>query len=286
MRARSVIGVVAILLAGCATSPDSAKPGRNYNAKDLSVDLTSDAREVLNAVPAESAMERVEMIDAQGRTISYIAFTDTDTGALVFVNQKLHGTLSHHDAQTFYSCRGYVTATYRHWAREAPEWAESLLAVSSPATSVKLEFSGKSTVQSLREAVGSPLLSRLKSLLNLGSNPLSIIKNLDSARDEMEARDKFEKALKGLSDITPGMSEARVAEVVKPEDVSFASGGIIMAYPSHLVEYFVTEGVVKVIQQPSFHYLSRTHAALFYAAETQWSLCTPRRWKEALPAAH
>ncbi|MDD5300697.1 MAG: hypothetical protein PHD65_09415 [Gallionella sp.] len=283
MHARFIVAVVAILLMGCATTTKSNKPERSFNATSLTVDLTSNGRRVLGSVPEESAMEHFEMIDPQGRIISYVSFTDTDTGALVFINQKLYGTLSHHDAQVFYSCRGYATATSNHWAHEAADWAASLLASSTPATEVKLEFSGKSTVQSIKDVTENSLLKQVKSFLGMGSSPLGVFSSLNTARNDMNTRGQFDDTQKGLSTIMPGMSELRVAEVVKPEDVSFASGGMVMAYPSQLVEYYVTEGVVKVIQHPSFHYLSRTRAALFYTPNTKWSLCTPLHWKEALP---
>lgn len=283
MHARLIVGIVSIVVMGCVTAPKQNKPDRNFNATSLTLDLNSDGRHVLDSIPAESAMDRFEMIDPQGRIISYVAFTDTDTGALVFVNQKLHGTLSHHDAQAFYSCRGYATIVATHWAQNAADWVASLLANSKPATEVKLEFSGKSTAQSIKEAAESPFLKKLKSLFGMGSNPFGILNSLNTARSDMEVRDQFDKATRGLTLIRPGMSESRVAEVAKPEDVSFVSGDIVMAYQSHLVEYYVTEGVVKVIQQPSFRYLSRTNAALFYAPNVQWSLCTPLHWKEALP---
>jgi len=283
MDTRFIVGVVSIAIMGCAMAPKPNKPDRNFNATNLTVDLTSNARQVLDSIPTESAMDRFEMIDPQGRIISYIAFTDTDTGGLVFVDQKLHGTLSHHDAHAFYSCRGYATAAPNHWAQEAADWAASLLANSTPATEVKLEFSGKSTAQSIKEVAESPLLKKLKSLFGLGSNPFGILNSLNTTRSDLEGRDQFDKAQKGLSLISLGMSETRLAEVMKPESVSFLSGGMVMAYPSHLVEYYVTDGVIKVIQQPSFYFLSRTNTALFYAPDIQWSLCTPLHWKEALP---
>ena len=286
MDVRLIVGAASIVMMGCVTAPKSNKPERNFNAPSLNVDLSSNGSQVLDSIPAESAMERFEMIDPQGRVISYVAFTDTDTGALVFVDQKLHGTLSHHDAQAFYSCRGYATVAPNHWAHEAADWTASLLANSSPATAVKLEFSGKSTVQSIREVAENPFLKGLKSLFGMGSSPLGIFNSLNTARGDMEVSDQFDKARKGLSFIRPGMSESRVDEVMKPEDISFVSGGMVIAYPSHLVEYYVTGGAVKVIQQPSFYYLSRTHAALFYAPNTQWSLCTPLHWKEALSETH
>lgn len=280
-----IVAVVSILVMGCAASPKSNKPERSFNATTLYVDWTSNARQVFNSVPAESAMDRFEMIDPQGRTISYVAFTDTDTGALVFVDQKLYGTLSHRDAQAFYSCRGYVTAVSTHWAREAEGWAASLLANSKPAIVVNLEFSGKSTFQSIRDVAENSFFKQIKSLLGMGSSPFGILKSLNTARSDMETSGQFDKVMKGLSLIRAGMSESSVAEVMKPEDVSFVSGGMVMAYPSYLIEYYVSEGVVKVIQQPSFSHLSRTRASLFYAPSTQWSLCTPLRWMEALPVA-
>lgn len=284
MNTRLVVSVVSILLLmGCVTAPPkSNKPDRNFNAVNLTVDLTSNGRQVLDSVPAESVMDRFEMIDPQGRMISYVAFTDTETGALVFVDQKLHGTLSRHDAQAFFICRGHATTTQSYWAHEASDWIANLLANTKPATAVELEFSGKSTTQSIKEVAENPFFNKVKSFLGIGTNPFGIINTLNTARRDFEASDQFDSAVKGMSFIRPGMNELRVAEIAKPEDVSFVSGGMVMAYPSHLVEYFVTEGVVKVIQQPSFYYLSRTHATLFYAPGTQWSLCTPLHWKEAL----
>lgn len=283
MHSRLIIVVASILAMGCATASKPNNTDRNFNATNLTVDLSSNGRQVLDTIPAESAMERFEMIDPQGRVISYVAFTDTGTGALVFVDQKLHGTLSRRDAQAFYICRGHATTTHNHWAHESMDWAASLLANTKPTTAVELEFSGKSTVQSIKEVAESPVLSKLKSFFGMGSSPLGIFNSLNSARNDMEASDQFDKATKGLSLISPGMSESSVAEVMKPEDLSFGKGGMVMAYPSHQVEYFVSEGNVKVIQRPSFHYLSKIRATTFYAPDTRWSLCTPLRWKEALP---
>ena len=283
MYAKFLVVAVSIMMMGCATAQKSNKPERNFNAPSLTVDLTSNGRQIIDTVPPESAMEHFEMIDPQGRIISYVAFTDTDTGALIFVDQKLYGTLSHHDAQAFYSCRGHATTMQNHWAQQAPDWIAGLLANSKPATAVKLEFSGKSTAQSIKEVAENPILKQVKSFWGIGTNPLNIFNRLGSVKSDMEASDQFDNAAKGLSLIRPGMSESRVAEVVKPETVSFVSGGMVMAYPTHLVEYYVSDGIVQVIQQPSFYFLSRTHAALFYMPNTKWSLCTPRHWKDALP---
>ena len=286
MDVRFIVSVASIVVTGCVTGNHPNTSDSYFRAPSITVDLTSNGRQVLNSVPVESAMDRFEMIDPQGRIISYIAFTDTDTGALVFVDQKLHGTLSHHDAQAFYSCRGYATAAPNHWAQNAGDWVASLLANSQPATEVKLEFSGKSTTQSIKEVAESPFLKRLKSLFGMGSNPLNIFNSLNTARSDMEVSNQFEKVQMGLSLISPGASESSLADIMKPEDVYFVSGGLVMVYPSHLAEYYITDGVVKVIQQPSLRFIFKTHAALFYAPNMQWTLCAPPHWKDALPETH
>jgi hypothetical protein len=286
MRATAFIGAISLSLIGCTTFSGQSKGDteRGYGASSITVDQRSNARQVLETVPLESAMERFELLDEHGRVISYVAFTDTQVGALVFVDQKLYGTLSPRDAQAFYSCRGYVTAMNKHWAKEAGEWGNSLLQNTTRASSVRLDFSGKSTTQSIKEVVkNNPFLDQLKILVSMGSNPLNIFKTLDRLHDNMLARERYEKTLQGLSVITPGMSELQLADVVMPEEVSFTNGGVVMAYPTHLVEYFVNEGMVKVIQQPSFNYLSRTQVTLFYVANAQWGLCTPSGWKSAFP---
>lgn len=283
MHVRFVVAVAAMVLMGCVSINKTNRPDRNFNAIDLDVDLNSNGLHVLASVPPESEMEHFETIDQQGRMVSYVAFTDTDIGALIFVDQKLQGTLSHHDAQAFYSCRGYATAPPKYWAYEAADWVASLLTNSKPATNLKLEFSGKSTTQSIKEVADNSMLKQVKSLLGMGANPLGIFSSLNTARNELEVKNQYDKALKGLSLIRPGMIESRVADVVNPEDVSFVSGGMVMAYPSHLVEYYITDGVIKVIQHPSFHYLSKNRATLFYAPNIKWELCTPQQWKEAFP---
>jgi hypothetical protein len=283
MHVKLLVGIVSIMLMGCATASKSSKPERSFNATSMTVDLSSNGHKVLDSIPTESAMENFEMIDPQGRLISYVAFTDTDIGALVFVDHRLYGTLTHHHAQAFYSCRGYMTSTTRHWAQKAAEWAASLLANSKPAASVKLEFSGKSTAQSIKEVAENPIMKQVKSFWGIGTNPLGILNSLGNAKSDMEASDQFDNTENGLILIRPGMTESRVAGVAKPEDVTFVSGGMVMAYPTHLVEYYVSDGIIQVVQQPSLYFLSRTHAALFYAPNTKWPLCTPQHWKDALP---
>jgi hypothetical protein len=285
MNARFIAAIASLALLGCATVATPGHPERNYNALSLTVNLKSDAHQVLESVPPESAMDRFEMLDRQGRVISYIAFTDTDTGALVFVNQKLFGTLTRHEAQAFYICRGHETNRTSHWASDASGWADSLLARSRPATEVKLDFTGKSTEQSITEAAESPFLKRIRALIGLGTNPLSIFSSLNSTKKDYDTGEQFDKVRDELSLIRPGMSESRVVGIMKPEDVGFMDGGIVLAYPGHSVEYYAASGVVEVIQQPSFYFLSKIHAALFYAPDTQWSQCTPSHWQTALPDA-
>lgn len=276
---RAVLLFSCFMLAGCTSLYKTSEDSPGLGAVSMAIDLDSNAREVLLAVPSEAALERFEMLDAQGRTVSYVSFTETQTGALVFIDQKLHGTLTQRDAQAFYSCRGYMTALHRHWARDAGEWSASLLAQSRPATKVELQFSGKSTVQSIREVVKNPMLEPLRRLIKLGSNPWSVFTTLDMLQDNMASRENYEL----LSGITPGMNESQLSGIVRPEDVSFTGGGIVMAYPSHLLEFFVSEEIIRVIQQPSFYYLSRNNIAIFYAPNTKWELCNPRDWMKAFP---
>ncbi len=278
-------------LAACATSPSQSnlsengeKTERHLGATSLTVTASSNAREVLQSVPPESAMERFEVLNLQGHVVSYVALTDTDFGGVVFIDQKLIGTVSKHDARAFYSCRGYSTAAQNHWAKDASAWVDGLLASVTPATTVQLDFSGVSSVQSIKGVVGNPLVNQVKSLVDMGSNPFSILKTLYTTHDDFKEREEFRKTQHALSAISPGAEENQVAAIIKPEDVSFVTDGLVMAYPKFSVEFYLNAGVVKAIQQPSFYQLSRTQAALFYAPNAQWTLCTPQSWRQALPA--
>ena len=278
--------LIALLLAtlciGYATDKP-AKPQRNAGATSMLVDGASVGHKVLAGVPAESAMERFEMLDREGRRISYVAFTDTDYGGLLFLDNKIYGTLSKRDARAFYSCRGYTTATHYHWARDALDWSDSLLAAATPAKSATLDFSGKSTMQSVKEVVSNPVLSDVRSLVDMGTNPFSIFSKLSSARSNMVERENYEKTQQALSTLMPGDSEQKVAQIVRPEDVSFTIDGMVMAYPKYSLDFYVNGGIVKVLQQPSFHRLSRLHAAIFYVPNLRWDQCTPHNWRQALP---
>ncbi len=269
---RSIVGLLAAALPWALHAAEG---------ETLTVNLDSDARQVLESIPPEAALERFEMVDAKGRTVSYVGLTDTDTGGLVFVDKKLAGTVSHHDAHAFYSCRGYATATQHHWAMDAGAWADSLLAGTTPAKEVVLKFTGKSTYQSIKAVVDNPMVGQVKSLVDMGTNPLNIIKTLNQARENAKDREQREQILQALAKVSPGASETELAGIVKPEDVSFVSGGVVMAYPRFSLEFYVAEGQVKLTQQPSFLQLSRQSAAIFYAPKTQWTRCTPKDWKTA-----
>lgn len=286
---RTRLALLAVVLCtGCATpkadkADKSGRTERNAGASSLLVDGGSSARVVLSVVPAESAMERFGVVDRRGRHISYVAFTDTDYGGLLFVDDKIYGSLSKRDAHAFYSCRGYVSATHYHWARDAADWTEALYAAAQPEKSATLNFSGKSTVQSVKAVVSNPLLSDVRSLVGMGTNPLSIFSKLSSAHSNMVEREKYEKNLQALRSLSPGDSEEKVAEIVRPEDVSFTIDGMVMAYPRFSLDFYVNAGSVKVIQQPSFHRLSRLHAAIFYLPNLRWDQCTASNWRQALP---
>lgn len=277
----ALVLAAAVACVGCSTEP--RKSERNFTATSLTVDQASIGRQVLAAVPAESAMERFELIDRQGRRVSYVAFTDTDFGGLLFFDDKLHGMLSKRDARAFYSCRGYVSATRHHWARDAADWTDALSAAAAPRESATLDFSGKTTMQSIKEVVRNPLLSDVRSLVDMGSNPFSIFRTLNSAHTNMVEREKFEKTMQALGQLMPGDSEDKVARIVRPEDISFTSDGMVMAYPRFSLDFYVSDGAIKVLQQPSFHRLSRLHAAIFYVPNLHWDRCTPSHWRTALP---
>lgn len=205
------------------------------------------------------------------------------TVVLLFIDNKLYGTLSKRDARAFYSCRGYATNTHYHWARDALDWSDSLLAAVIPAKSVTLYFSGKTSMQSIKEVVSNPVLTDFKSLWSMGTNPFSIFSTRSSARSNMVYREKYEKTQQALSTLVPGDSEEKVARIVRPEDVSFTSDGMVMAYPKFSLDSYVNGGVVKVLQQPSFDRLGRLHAAIFYLPNLRWDQCTPSNWRQALP---
>lgn len=287
-----LVGASLVLITACASSAkqngtDNAPAERNFNAPSLQVSANSKAREVFDAVPLESLMERFETYDAAGRLINYVAFTDTTTGALVFVDGKLQGSLTKQQAQAFYICRGHVMATAkRYWASDAGVWLETLMANMRPETAVLLEFTGRSTMQSIKSATENPLLGGLRTIIGMGTNPLKVISSLNSARDQFQASEQFAAEERGFAQLRPGMAEQRLVQVARPQDLLFADGDMVLSYPSHRVDFFVStsSGTIRVIQQPSFYFLSRTNAALFYAPGARWADCTAERWPQVLSA--
>lgn len=281
-------------LSACAGSATRSVPGedelpeRNFNAPSLQVDTHSKAREIFADIPQESLMERFVTYDNAGRLIGYVAFTDTSVGGLVFIDGKLHGSISRRDAQAFYICRGHVMAAgKRYWASEADVWVTTLLAQVRAETSLLLEFSGRSTMQSIKSATENPLLGGLKTIIGMGTNPFRVFSTLNAARDQYQASEQFAAEEKGFGELLPGMSEQRLTQVARPQDLLFVENnqGMVLSYPSHRVDFFMADGSIRVIQQPSFYFLSRTNAALFYAPGMNWSACNAAHWPQALPVA-
>ena len=62
----------------------------------------------------------------------------------------------------------------------------------------------------------------------------------------------------------------------------FDADGLIMAYPTHLVEFYLHKQSIQVIQQPSFYHLARVQPAAFYVVNADWTQCTPQTWQNAL----
>lgn len=289
-RVRRALACACLTLAGCASTstpaPQEEKAERNYNAPSLTIDASSQARQILESIPLESVMERFEAYDAQGRLISYASFTDTDYGGVVFVDGKLLGSLTRRDARAFYVCRGHTAiAPERYWSTQAESWLATLLPRVHPETTVELAFSGKSTVQSIKEASKNPLLGRIRAFIGMGTNPLKVIDTLNTAHSDYEAGEKYDAESRALRLIAPGMNELRLASIASPTDLAFAGGGMVMGYPEHRVEFFVYDGTIRVIQQPSFHMQFRSRPAQFYAAGARWAACTPEKWMEAIPTA-
>lgn len=250
-------------------------------AQTVQVSATQEARKVVADFPPEAVMERFEVKDSQGKVWHYLALTEGEPGALIFEDGKLSAKLSRRDAAAFYSCRGYATATRRHWGDDADAWMKSLATRTEAVTELSITLPEKPTWRSIVEVARDPSLSDLESLVSVGTNPLNIIRKLSSARDNMAEREAYKKNSQRLKAVVTGATEIQLAAIIRPEDVSFVPGGLVMAYPKYTVEFFVSAGQVKVIQQPSFNFLSKNRAALFYAAGMNWDRCTPQQWMQA-----
>lgn len=261
-------------------------PDQLTGAGELRIDEASKARETLRAIPPEAALERFSLLDAAGRVVAYAGLTDGDIGGVVFVDDKLAGTLARDDAQLFYSCRGFVSAMQQHWARDASAWAASLQAAARPATTATLVFSGKSTVQSIKSVIDNPLVSQVKALAGIGVNPVEIVKTLYKAHGDYRDHERDKQQLRALGEVRPGMSEADLAKALNPEAVTFVDAdSLVLAYPRFSVEFFVARGKVQEIQQPAFSQLAKERASLFYLQEVDWSRCTPQQWRNARSTA-
>ena len=270
-----------LLLSTTAAMADEAesRPG------PLKITAQSDARTVIRSIPEEAATERFEVLSVGGETVSYVGLTDGPVGGVVFKGGKLHGTLTRAQAETFYACRGYATARHHYWAQEAARWTESLVKVAEPAPDVELQFSGKSTMKSIKAVLENPAINQVKALVEMGTNPLKVIKVLSKARSEHRQREHDEDMLEELGKLVPGDSEKRLADVLRPEDLTFLERGLVMAYPKYSVEFMVDDNKIQALQQPSFLQLARVKPGMFYAPNTAWANCTPEKWVDAMPPA-
>lgn len=269
------------VVSGCA-SQSTHESSLWGSAGSLTIAKDDDGRVAMNAVPLESAMERFSMNDTAGHNIAYIALTDTDVGGVVFVDGKLFGTVSRRDAQMFYSCRGYATTAGAYWGKSALAWGESLLSAATPAESVTLKFSGKSTPHSIKE-VKRDDFERAMSIFDFSLSPVSLLRKLHSTQKDGEARSEYEKIMKAFQSVMPGAGEEKIAGIAMPEDVSYGTDDRVLSYPTYAYEFYLSEGATKVIQEPSFFHASRTRAALFYFPGLKWTQCTPKLWRNALP---
>ena len=284
---RAAVWLGAVLFC-CVSHVQAAKddlvtlPDQITGAGELKIKPDSKARDSLRAIPPEAALERFSLLDAQGRHIAYAGLTEGEIGGVVFVDDRLVGTLTHDDALLFYSCRGFVSAMHQHWAMQSPDWAESLLAAATPASEALLRFSGKSTSQSIKSVVDNPLVVQVKAIAGAGTNPVEMVKTLYKAHGDYRDHERDKQHAKALNDVRPGMSEAELVQVLPPEAVAFVdSDRLVMAYPRFSVEFFVAQGQVREIQQPAFSQLVKERASLFYQYGVDWKRCTPTSWREA-----
>lgn len=275
----SVVASVFTLAAGQAYGQNENQP-----ITGMHINQDSIAREILRQVPEEAAIERFEILTTTQGLISYVGLSQGAVGGVVFKDSKLQGVLTPAQAQAYYACRGYATARNQYWAENATEWGESLLAAASPAESVELVFSGNSTFKSIKSVITNPALTQVKSLVDIGTNPLGIFKTLRSARANYREHERDQELIALLSEVTPGTSEEQLARTLNPEDITFLEKGIVMAYPRYSIDFLVMNAQVGVIQQPSFHQLAAKHAAIFYMPGLDWSKCHPGAWQQALAA--
>ncbi|WEF35776.1 hypothetical protein [Pseudoduganella chitinolytica] len=249
----------------------------------FTITSASDARTVMRGLPEEAVTERFEALPSSGAVVAYVGLADGDVGGVVFQDGRLAGTLNRAQADAFYACRGYTTARWHYWAQDASLWVESLLRVAQPASTVDLVFSGTSTSRSLRAVFDNPAIGQVQALVEMGTNPLKVVRALSKAHRAQRQREADEHLGRELGKLVPGDSEKRLAEVAPPQDVAFVERGLVLAYPKHSLDFVVSEGRIQALQQPSFLQLVRAKPALFYMPDIAWSNCTPELWSEALP---
>jgi len=272
------VGLVLMLallggLAGAAPLPNAVT-----GAGKLLIDANSSGREVLRNIPVEAAMERFVLKDASGRQVAYVGLTEGEVGGVVFIDGHMAGTLTRKQAEAFYSCRGFATSNRNYWGKDAVQWADSLVQQMNPGSTVELVFSGKSTMQSIKSIVDNPVLGQIKSLLDIGTNPLNVVKTLNRTREDFKDRQREDALIAALGAVEPGDDESKLAGILQPQDINFIGDDLVMAYPKYSVDFLVQQGRVSLLQQPSFLQLARGQAALFYRPRVQWTRCTPEAW--------
>lgn len=274
---QSILAIAAVVMPAVATTALAEERGK------FVINSDSDARTVLRSIPAEAATERFEWQPPDAALVSYVGLADGVVGGVVFQGGKLVGTLSRPQAELFYACRGYATAQQRYWTQDGGRWAESLLRLAQPATTVELMFTGKSTSHSIRAVLDNPAFGQVQALVEMGTNPLKVVRALSKAAREQRQREADENMARELGKLAPGDSEKRLAEVAPPEDLAFTERGLVLAYPKYSLDFVVSDGRIEAMQQPSFVQLARATPALSYVPDVVWSQCTPELWGGTLP---
>lgn len=275
--------LLAMPLATLAAGKKLVRDEADSDRSSLLVDAGDDAHAILDLVPAEAVMERLEMVDANGRQLAWLALTEGDVGGLVFVDKKLLGTLTRRDALAFYRCRGHVSVASGHWAQDAASWGQALAAAAKPAASVQLSFSGKSTPHSIKEVANIHALSQITSIVDIGTNPFGILRKLNSANDSARERERYENQLRSLRAQVPGNTEAKLVAALAPEQVRYGNAGQILAYPRFAFEFYLVNGQIRLAQQPSFLHLAQIYSPLFFQAGANWALCDAKNFQRVWP---
>jgi hypothetical protein len=279
--------ICALGASGCAVNEQKLREqfsfdGRADNIESLTITTGDDAKRSIDMIPDDEALEKLAAVTDDGRTIFYAALADGEVGGVLFVDGKLHGILSPADAQTFYSCRGYVSTTRAHWAGQADAWLKALISASVPAERVKLNFSGNAKPRSIKGIANSPVLHGL-SIFDLTTSPVGLLRKLNSARERMQKQDDYDKAMESLKAVALYTKENELAKVMAPEDMSFGETSLILSYPQFAFDFNVRDGKVRLAQQPSFRHMSHARPAMFYMPDMNWKSCSSETWRSAAP---